>query len=189
MDQPQLTLVQRHFDAHVAAPCTAETSEEEASLQSMQGKPAAGDSASSQPGRLHKYRRWLGHWKPEHDHIRTETELALHVSTSSSTCSSHDLYMISTKTIMCQVGDAMHVVHRMTTDNLKCASCLCNVHSHTADLSHGFETQLLPVQLAAAFESCSISVYTASTVIFCCHCSFVTAVSLPWFYALACLLA
>lgn len=59
----------------------------------------------------------------------------------------------------------MHVVHRMTTDNLKCAGCLCNVYSHTADLSHGSETQLLPVQLAASFESCSISVYTASTVI------------------------
>ncbi|KAA6429749.1 MAG: DNA-directed DNA RNA polymerase mu [Trebouxia sp. A1-2] len=55
-----------------------ETSEEEVSLQSMQGKPAADDTASSQPGRLFKYRRWLGHWKPEYDYIRTETELALH---------------------------------------------------------------------------------------------------------------
>ena len=85
-------LVQRHVDTHVAIACIAETSEEAASLQSMQGKAAADDSASSQPGRLYKYRRWLGHWKPEYDHIRTETELALHVSTSSLTCSSHDLH-------------------------------------------------------------------------------------------------
>jgi len=81
------TRVQRHVDTHVAI---TETSEEEASLQSMQGKSAADDSASSQPGRLYKYRRWLGHWKSEYDHIRTETELALHVSTSSLAGSSHD---------------------------------------------------------------------------------------------------
>jgi hypothetical protein len=90
-------LVQRHVHIHVAAPCIAETSEEEASLQSMQGKPAADDTALSQPGRLYKYRRWLGHWKPEYDHIRTETELALHVSTSSLTCSPHDQHMITTE--------------------------------------------------------------------------------------------
>ncbi len=96
MDQPQHMLVQRHVNIHAATACNAETSEEEASLQSMQGKSAADDTASSQPGRLYKYRRWLGHWKPEYDHIRTETELALHVSTSSLTCSSHDLHMLIT---------------------------------------------------------------------------------------------
>ncbi len=77
------TRVQRHVDTHVAIVCIAETGEEEASLQSMQGRLAADDTASSQPGRLYKYKRWLGHWKPEYDLIRTETELALHVSTSS----------------------------------------------------------------------------------------------------------
>lgn len=86
MDQPQQTLVHIHVAIHVAVMCNAETSEEEVSLQSMQGKPAADDTASSQPGRLFKYRRWLGHWKPEYDYIRTETELALHVSNSSLTC-------------------------------------------------------------------------------------------------------
>lgn len=109
------TLVQRHLHIHVAAPCIAETSEEEASLQSMQGKPATDDSASSQPGRLYKYRRWLGHWKPEYDHIRTETELALHVSASSLTGSSHDPSTQSLQShhgiITVQGGDAIHMVH------------------------------------------------------------------------------
>ncbi len=97
MHQPQHMHVQRHVHILVATICTAETSEEEASLQSIQGKPAADDTASSQPGRLYKYRRWLGHWKPEYDHIRTETELALHVSTSSFICSSHDQHRITKK--------------------------------------------------------------------------------------------
>ncbi|DBB06978.1 hypothetical protein WJX77_001835 [Trebouxia sp. C0004] len=69
---------EERYRVHLEYCCDSETSEEEASLQSMQGKPAADDSASGQPGRLYKYRRWLGHWKPEYDHIRTETELALH---------------------------------------------------------------------------------------------------------------
>lgn len=78
------------FLLHVVAPplelttdcpavCGAETSEEEVSLSSVKGKVSHDDSASSQPGRLYKYRRWLGHWQPAHDHIQTETELALHV--------------------------------------------------------------------------------------------------------------
>ena len=61
------------------AVCDEETSEEEVSLSDVQGKVAHDDSASSQPGRLYKYRRWLGSWHPAFDHIRTETELALHV--------------------------------------------------------------------------------------------------------------
>ena len=65
--------------AECPAVCGAETSEEEVSLSSIKGKVSQDDSACSQPGRLYKYRRWLGHWQPAHDHIRTETELALHV--------------------------------------------------------------------------------------------------------------
>lgn len=38
------------------------------------------DSASTKPGKMFKYRRWLGYWNPGLDSIRTETELALHVS-------------------------------------------------------------------------------------------------------------
>ena len=60
--------------------CYAETGEENASLQSAQGQAPADDTASSQPGRMYKYKRWLGHWKPDYDQIRTETELALYVS-------------------------------------------------------------------------------------------------------------
>ncbi|KAL3151189.1 hypothetical protein ABBQ38_013043 [Trebouxia sp. C0009 RCD-2024] len=52
--------------------------EEEVSLSSLQGKVAPSDTASSQPGRLYKYKRWLGHWSPAYVPIRTETELALH---------------------------------------------------------------------------------------------------------------
>ena len=71
--------------AQCPAVCDAETSEEEVSLSGIQGKVAHDDSASSQPGRLYKYRRWLGHWHPAYDHIRTETELALHVCFCSGT--------------------------------------------------------------------------------------------------------
>lgn len=60
--------------------CFLETSEADASLQSTQGQAPADDTASSQPGRMYKYKRWLGHWKPEYDQIKTETELALYVS-------------------------------------------------------------------------------------------------------------
>ncbi|KAL3151175.1 hypothetical protein ABBQ38_013032 [Trebouxia sp. C0009 RCD-2024] len=57
----------------------SETSEEEVSLTGLQGRVAPSDTASSQsPGRLYKYKRWLGHWSPAYDPIRTETELALH---------------------------------------------------------------------------------------------------------------
>ena len=60
--------------------CCAETSDEDVSMQGAARSAATDDTASMQPGRMYKYRRWLGHWKPEYNHIRTETELALYVS-------------------------------------------------------------------------------------------------------------
>ena len=56
----------------------AETSEEETSPQDR-STAVIGNTAFTQPGRLYKYKRWLGHWKPAYDEIKTETELALHV--------------------------------------------------------------------------------------------------------------
>ena len=54
------------------------------------------DSASTKPGKMFKYRRWLGYWNPRLDSIRTETELALHVSN----CQSSILASIRTETDM-----------------------------------------------------------------------------------------
>lgn len=60
----------------------AET-EEEGSMQSPnKQQDNTQDSASNKPGRMYKYRRWLGYWNASLDNVRTETELALHVSTS-----------------------------------------------------------------------------------------------------------
>ncbi len=30
-------------------------------------------------GPMRKYKKWLGHWRPEYDHIKTESELMLMV--------------------------------------------------------------------------------------------------------------
>ena len=50
---------------------------------------AVQDGASSKPGRMYKYRRWLGYWNPGLNSIKTETELALHVSFAHSASEQH----------------------------------------------------------------------------------------------------
>ncbi len=47
----------------------------------------------------------------------------------------------------------MHVAHCVTTDKPRCTACLCDACGHTSHLSHGLETQLLPVQLAASLRA------------------------------------
>lgn len=42
-----------------------------------------------QPGPMRKYAKWLGHWKPEYDAIRSENELVLLVRVVSHLASHH----------------------------------------------------------------------------------------------------
>ena len=120
---------------HRPAVCGAETSEEEVSLSGVQGKAAHDDSSSSQPGRLYKYRRWLGHWHPAYHHIRTETELALHVCLFCGT--SLALYSCHTRQCL-PFGKAM-LCHAML-----CYAVLCHAMSYYVILCHAVPCYAMP---------------------------------------------
>ena len=67
----------------------AETEEKGSMLSPSNQQQAVQDGASSKPGRMYKYRRWLGYWNPGLNSIKTETELALHVSIAHSASKQH----------------------------------------------------------------------------------------------------